>query len=203
MKKHAWYRLALSILLFFAVWWFWSSRFDELSYHTIAKSELVDMGDASTYASREKSIPFNSYVSVTGILGNKAATLRGLRAGSLRFGRYQVRHLLGSKIYIEYHEGTYHKKFQPFTRVDVQGRLVSFGPGSELQKVRDFFEKYHNVKIDNNAMLVVIDEKPRSEILYSLIFLITMIVLVISFYFSLRDILAKSKSLEGDDNKEI
>src|SRR5690606_4004391 len=131
-------------------------------------------------------VPANSFVSVSGILGNKAATLKGLRSGSFRFGRYQVRHLLGSKLYIEYNEASYHHLFRPFMRVNVQGRLVSFGPDSELVKVRQFFKDYYNMTIDDQAMLIVVDEKPRSELVYSIFAVISLIIIALSFYFSIR-----------------
>jgi hypothetical protein len=181
-----WYRLLLSILLLLAMLWLWGSRFDELAYHTWTKPNLVDIGDAVSFYEKRDSIPVNSYVEVSGILGNKAATLTGLRAGSFRFGRYQVRHLLGSKLYLEYDEAKYHAQFSPFTRVHVKGRLVSFGPHSELEKARAFFKDYYNQAVDEKAMLIVVDETPRSEIIYPFLFLISIILVLFSFYSSLR-----------------
>lgn len=181
-----WSRLVLSILLLIAIVTLWATRFDELMYHTVGSGELIDIGDATAFDGQRDQITPNSYVSVTGILGNKAATLSGLRAGSFRIGRYQVRHLLGSKLYIEYDEAKYHQRFSPFTRVVVQGRLIPFGPNSELEKVRQFFKDYYNQSIDNNAMLVVVDETPRGELKYPLLFAISLIMLFMSFYSSWR-----------------
>jgi hypothetical protein len=184
--KSRWYRLSLSFLLLVVISWLWSSRIDELVYHTFGKSELIALGDATLFSEIRKNIPVNSFVSVTGILGNKAASLTGLRAGSFRFGRYQVRHLLGSKLFIEYSESKYHKKFSPFTQVSVKGRLVAFGPGSELEKVRTFFKEYYHQPVDDNAMLIVVDEIPRSEFIYGLFFLLSIALLLLSFYFSIK-----------------
>lgn len=186
MSQSPWYRLGLSIVLCLSVLWLWYSRFDELAYHTWEKSELIELGDATNFAEQREKIPLNSYVSVSGILGNKAATLKGLRSGSFRFGRYQVRHLLGSKLYIEYPEAAYHDSFRPFMRVSVKGRLVSFGPDSELIKVRQFFKDYYNVKVDDTAMLIVVDEKPQSELVYAIFAVLSLCVVMLSFYFSLR-----------------
>jgi hypothetical protein len=186
VAKTRWYRLSLSLLLLIAVIWLWESRFNELVYHAWSSAELIDIGDALSFDKVQDEIPKNSYVEVTGILGNKAATLNGLRAGSFRFGRYQVRHLLGSKLYIEYDESKYHSKFSPFTRVAVKGRLTSFGPNSELKKVRTFFKDYYHQAIDDKAMLIVVDEQPRSEFIYGFLFFISIVILVTSFYFSLR-----------------
>lgn len=177
-----WYRLFLSILLLASIVWLWIGRFDELSYHTWGSTELVDIGDAVLFGKKDEPVPFNKYVAVTGILGNKAATLSGLRAGSFRFGRYQVRHLLGSKLYVEYNEAQYHNSFSPFTRIRVQGRLTRFGHGSELQKVRDFFKNYYNQEVDNNALLIVVDEEPRSQLLYVLLFILSLALLFVSFF---------------------
>lgn len=188
-----WYRLALSILLFGAILWLWIGRYDALSYHTWKDSKLIDIGDAVSFSQKEEKVPLNSYVSVTGVLGNKAATISGLRAGSFRFGRYQVRHLLGSKLYVEYNEAQYHDQFRPFTRINVSGRLTSFGPGSELEKVRTFFKDYYNQKIDDNAMLIVVDEEPRSQIVYILLFLLSIVLLLFSFFSTYRAFAAVSK----------
>lgn len=184
--KSRWSRLLLSLLLLIAIVSLWTTRFDELMYHTVGQSELIDIGDAISFDEQREQIGPNTYVSVTGILGNKAATLNGLRAGSFRFGRYQVRHLLGSKLYIEYDEAKYHQRFSPFTRIVVKGRLVPFGPNSELEKVRRFFKDYYNQSIDDHAMLVVVDEMPRGELKYPLLFAISLAVLLMSFYSSWR-----------------
>ncbi len=184
METSPYYRLFLSLVMLSVIGWLWSNRLDELAYHTWSKAELVELGDAKNFS--EQQVPANAYVSVSGVLGNKAATLKGLRAGSFRVGRYQVRHLLGSKLYIEYPEEKYHKNFSPFTRVHVKGRLVSFGSDSELDKVRAFFKDYYNTPVDDKAMLIVVDEEPRSEFIYVLIALISILLVLLSFYFSLR-----------------
>ena len=186
MDKTRWYRLILSGLLLVAMLSLWKTRYDELIYHTIGGSDLIDLGDAISFNAQAHDVPANSYVSVTGVLGNKAATLSGLRAGSFRVGRYQVRHLLGSKLYIEYNEAAYHHQFSPFTRVSISGRLVPFGPDSELEKVRVFFKDYYNQTIDDNAMLIVVDEKPRSELVYGFLFVTSLVLLLASFYSSWR-----------------
>lgn len=182
----AWYRLSLTLLLLIAIGWLWHNRFDELAYHTWSQSPLIELGDAVSFEKIREQIPTNSYVSVSGILGNKAASLSGLRAGSFRFGRYQVRHLLGSKLYIEYDEAKYHSRFSPFTRITIKGRLTPFGPGSELNKVRVFFKDYYNQVVDDKAMLIVVDEEPRSQFIYPLILAISIIIVLLSLYFSLR-----------------
>lgn len=186
MSTSPWYRLALSILLTAAVIWLWHSRLDELAYHTVEDPDLIELGDAKFFHEKQASIPRNSYVSVSGVLGNKAATLKGLRAGSFRFGRYQVRHLLGSKLYIEYDEEKYQSTFSPFSTVAVKGRLVSFGPDSALVQVRQFFKDYYNITVDDKAMLIVVDEEPRSEIIYLILALLSVVIIITSFYFSLR-----------------
>jgi hypothetical protein len=177
-----WYRLGLSCLLLIVVISLWVTRFDELIYHTLAPGELIDLGDAIAFNNAQNKINLNRHVKITGILGNKAATLSGLRAGSFRMGRYQVRHLLGSKLYVEYNEAKYHKDFNPFTQITVTGRLISFGPGSELQKVRDFFKEYHNQNIDDKAMLIVVDEKPKSEPVYIIFFIASLGLIAASFW---------------------
>lgn len=186
MSRTGWYRVALSGLLVVVIVWLWWTRVDELVYHTVGRGNLVELGDATSFSEQQGKIPENSYVSVTGILGNKAATLSGLRAGSFRMGRYQVRHLLGSKLYVEFDEAQYRSQFSPFTRITVSGRLTSFGPGSELEKVRKFFKDYYNQTVDDKAMLIVVDERPRSEPIYAIMFIVSLLVIVVSVYSSVR-----------------
>ncbi len=193
MLASPWVRFVLSVLLLIAMIWLWSGRFAELTYHTWQGQDLIEIGDATHFEEKRSQIPPNSYVSVTGILGNKAASISGLRAGSLRVGRYQVRHLLGSKLYLEYNESKYHSAFSPFSRVSVKGRLIPFGPGSELAKVREFFKTYYRQPIDDKAMLIVVDEAPRSEMIYALAFFVSILLVVYSFYSSIRA-LVRSKS---------
>lgn len=195
MSSYWWYRPFLSAALLVAMIWLWSTRYDELSYHTWQSSPLIDIGDALSFADKRDAIPANSYVSVNGILGNKAATLSGLRAGSFRLGRYQVRHLLGSKLYIEYNEAKYHKDFPPFSRVGVKGRLIPFGPNSELEKVRAFFKDYYHQAVDDNAMIIVVDEEPRSEPIYAILFLVSIVVLLLSFYQTTKEIMQRRREV--------
>lgn len=201
MSASPWYRLALSIVLLAVMIFAWFPRLDELAYHTWGSKELIDLGDATSFAAKADTINPNSYVSVSGILGNKAATLRGLRAGSLRFGRFQVRHLLGSRLYIEYPEEKYHPIFNPFTRVTVKGRLTSFGPNSEMEKVRVFFKEHYNMQIDDKAMLVVIDEEPKTEYRYLVLFLLSIAILLVSFYFSIRGFLGNKEHPPAEESK--
>ncbi len=182
MAKTRWFRLLLTCLLVIVVSWFWSTRFDELIYHTVGSTELIELGDAVNFGAKQNEVPLNSYVEVSGILGNKAATLRGLRAGSLRFGRYQVRHLLGSKLYVEFDEEALRDRFTPFTRINIKGRLTSFGPNSELEKVRAFFKDYYNQSVDDKAMLIVMDEAPRSGIVYPIMFAVSILVVIASIW---------------------
>jgi hypothetical protein len=185
MYSSPWYRLALSLVLISVLVWFWTTRFDELAYHTWGKTTLINLGDATSFVDQREHLKPNSYVKVSGVLGTQAATLKGLRAGTLRFGPYQVRHLLGSKLYLEYDQERYHSSFNPFTHVEVEGRLTSFGPGGELQKVRDFFAQHYHRTIDDNAMLVVVDEKPHSEWRYIILFLLSIALVILSLYYSI------------------
>jgi hypothetical protein len=180
------YRIALSIVLLCVVCGFWYTRFDELAYSMWQNPNVIELGDATSFL--EHSIKPNSYVKITGILGNQAATLKGLRTGSLRYGTFQVRHLLGSKLYIEYDQERYHQSFNPFTRVEISGRLVSFGPGSDLEKVRDFFARHYKRPIADNAMLVVVDEKPRSQWRYLLCFCLSIMLVTLSFYLAIMSL---------------
>ena len=199
MARSLWYRLALTSLLLIVVVWLWYTRIDALVYHTMGNTQLIEIGDAVTFAEKQQDIPPNSYVSATGILGNKAATLRGLRAGSFRFGRYQVRHLLGSKLYVEFDEEQYRNRFNPFTRITVQGRLIPFGPNSELEKVRAFFKQYYNQSIDDKAMLIVMDEAPRSQLVYPVMFIVSALVLGVSIVSSVRLLRRSHKQDDHDD----
>lgn len=189
-------KLLLSFLMIVAIVFFWYTRFDELIYHSFASKELIDLSNAQELNRETQEKYFNKFVSITGVLGNKAATLNGLRSGSLRYGRYQVRNLIGSKVFIEFDEEKYLPKFSQFTKVTVQGRFVPFGTAKELSSVREFYQKYHKMTIDKDAVIIIVDEFPKTQWRYLIAFILTLIIVSISFYTAYRSI--KNYSIVDD-----
>ena len=139
---------------------------DELLFH-FSGQPVLDLGDAIGVKDR---IPKESdrYVQIEGILGNKAATVSGLRPGSLRLGPVQVRQLLGAPIFVEFDQDKFIGKYQMFTQVAVSGRLQDFGPDSELGVAYDYFKERLKMKMPPNAKLLILDEKPGTMWRYPL-----------------------------------
>lgn len=181
-------RLLLSFLMLIAIVFFWYTRFDEFVYHTFSSKQIIDLGNAQDLNRENQKEYFNKFVNISGVLGNKAATLNGLRSGSLRYGRYQVRNLIGSKIFIEFDEEKFLSKFSQFSRITVQGRFIPFGSAPELSSVRDFYKKYHKMNIDKDAVIVVVDENPKTQWRYLIAFIITLIIISISLYTAYKSI---------------
>ena len=95
-------RVLLTLASLAALAWLLQPLVDEFRYH-FSDAELVDIGDA-TNIGPENVPPLGAYVKVTGVLGNKAASLSGVvRPGSLRgdpfkFARYWAQHYSWSSI---------------------------------------------------------------------------------------------------------
>jgi hypothetical protein len=151
---------------------------DEVAFH-FSGQERLNLGDAIGVMKR---LPKTSdaYVQVQGILGNKAATVSGLRPGSLRLGPVQVRQLLGASIFVEFDQDTYIGRYQMFTQVDVSGRLQDFGPNSELAVAYEYFKDRLKMRMPENAKLLIIDEKPGEMWRYPVATLICLLMLLYS-----------------------
>ena len=151
-------RLVVTLMVIGALAWLALPWKDELQFH-FSNQEVVDLGDAIGVMERLPDRP-NAYVRMQGILSNKAATVSGLRPGSLRMGPVQVRRLLGASIFVEFDQDTFLDRYQMFTQVDVQGRLQDFGPDSELAPAYHYFKERLNLKFPPNAKLLIVDERP-------------------------------------------
>lgn len=176
-------RIFLSTMLLIGVSWIFYDRIGELQYF-FAPSSLVQLGDVLSLPP-EKSLPINQYVELKGILGNRAAAIKGLRGGSFRVGTFQVRHLLGSPIFVEFDQSLA-SKMTAYTQVTLRGRLADFSPGGELGRVRKFFETRLKMEIPPNARLLIVDEKPMQEWRYPILFVLGFVLVLTSFYFTLR-----------------
>jgi hypothetical protein len=170
--------LVLTLMVGVAVVWLVVPWQDEVAFH-FSGQERQNLGDAIGVMKR---LPKTSdaYVQVQGILGNKAATVSGLRPGSLRLGPVQVRQLLGASIFVEFDQETYIGRYQMFTQVDVSGRLQDFGPDSELAVAYEYFKDRLKMRMPENAKLLILDEKPGEMWRYPVATLICLLMLLYS-----------------------
>ena len=151
-------RLLVTLMVIAALAWLAWPWQDELAFH-FSNKEPIDLGDAVGVMERLPKGP-NAYVRLQGILSNKAATVSGLRPGSLRMGPVQVRRLLGASIFVEFDQDTFLDRYQMFTQIDVQGRLQDFGPDSELAPAYYYFKERLKMKFPPNAKVLIVDERP-------------------------------------------
>jgi hypothetical protein len=182
------FRLLLSFLLLFGLSWLCSDRLDELRYFFIGQP-LVVLGNVLDL--KNDQLHDGQYVEVSGVLGNRAATITGIRSGSFRYGSFQIRHLLGSPIFVEFDQSRAAKEFDAYRQVTVKGRLTDFGPQSEMKCVREFFETRLKMQVPEGAKLLVIDEAPRQGWRYPVMFMLAIVLTLASFWFSLRGLWAK------------
>lgn len=166
---------------------------DELAFH-FSGQERVDLGDAIGVMKRLPETE-DAYVQVQGIMGNKAATVNGLRPGSLRLGPVQVRQLLGASIFVEFDQDTYIGRYQMFTQVDVSGRLQDFGPDSELAVAYEYFKDRLKMKMPANAKLLILDEKPGDMWRYPLATLICLLI----FLYSIIKLFRRTRANEDEE----
>ncbi len=178
------HRVVLSFLVALSLAWLLIDAVDELQYH-LSGQDITDLGGAVSVLSDED-LPLEKFVRVQGVLGNKAATISGLRPGSLRRGPVQVRHLLGTPIYVEFDQDAHLEEYGQFTEVMIEGRLADFGPKSELTSVRDYFWNRFRIEIPQNARLLIADERPGEMWRYPLSFAFCGILALMSFVFVLK-----------------
>lgn len=178
-------RVLLTCASVAALAWLLQPLVDEFRYH-FSQAELVDIGDA-TNIGPDNVPPLGAYVKVTGVLGNKAATLSGvLRPGSLRGGPVQVRQVLGSALFIEFDQETFLERYTTFTRVTVEGRVASLSPGGDLDRVRQYFETQLGLRLPAEARVIVVGEKPGDLWRYPIAFVIAGLLALSSVFFTVR-----------------
>jgi len=172
------HRVFLTSAVVFALGWLAVDWIDEVRYH-FGPVDVVDLGvvDLDPDAAPP---PAGTYVRVQGVLGNKAATLDGLRPGSLRWGPVQVRQLMGARLYVEFDQTALVDRYQPFTRVTVEGRVADFGPTSELRRVREYLEREQRIAIPKDARVVVVGEKPGAMWTYVIALVVACLVALFS-----------------------
>lgn len=178
-----WTRLAVSIASIGMLIWLGADGLDELAYH-FSGQQVEPLGDVTGKDGND--LVAGSYVELTGVLGNKAATVNGLRPGSFRRGPIQVRQLLGSPVFVEFDQDALYERYQPFTRVTVQGRLVEFGPGGDLEPVRDYFSRKFLMEMGPGTKLLVVDEKPGELWRYPIIMLLMLAMAAMSMFLVAR-----------------
>ena len=158
--------------------------------HSCAQLEIpIDVDDATLRREVREVLDAadneEAYVRVVGVVGNKAATVSGLRPGSFRRGPIQVRQLLGSSVFIEFDQNLHHARLSLYSRKTFEGRLVDFGPQSELSSVRDYFRRRFAMDVGDDARLLIIDEAPGEMWRYPLYFGLGLLLALSSLMFFL------------------
>jgi hypothetical protein len=173
------HRILLTVAVCFALGWVvWPTR-DELAYH-FSDQQPLQLGDVSALDQSE-ALPIDRYAVATGVLGNRAASISGaFRPGSYRRGPVQLRQLLGSHIYVEFDQDALVDEFRPFSRVTVAGRLVDFGPDSELSPVRKYFWERFGMALPDDARILIKDEKPGELLRYPVLAAVCLLLMLAS-----------------------
>lgn len=198
------HRVFLTFAVCFALGWVvWPTR-DELAYHFSGQQPL-QLGDVASLDPKEP-LPTDRYAIATGVLGNKAASISGaFRPGSYRRGPVQLRQLLGSHIFVEFDQEALVDNFRPFSRVTVEGRLVSFGPDSELAPVRKYFWERFGMTLPDDARILIKGEKPGDMWRYPALFGACLLLALASLGFllnSMRSQLVEHPPPEATDDDE-
>lgn len=176
-------RIVLAVAALIAVGWILIPTTDELRFHFSQQQKPLDVGDV-TGVDLSK-IADGTWVRASVILGNKAAEIPEWRTGSLRFGPIEVREVVGAPLYIEL-DRRRHDGLGAFSQADVEGRLVSFSPESELGVVRGYFERELRTPVSPKARALIIDEAPGQMSLYLGAWIAGTALVVLSFSSMLR-----------------
>jgi hypothetical protein len=165
---------------------------DEIAFH-FHDAVPVELGDADRVDAA--ALVDGSFVRVTGVLGNRAATLGGFRPGSLRKGPIQVRQLLGSPLYVEFDQERHEATYTLFSAHTFEGRVVPFD--GEMQPVRDYFRARLGEDVPATARLLIVDERPGGMGLYLVVLLLCCAAVVASCIALARS--ARARVLDDDD----
>ena len=149
-------RLVVTLALVAIVALILAPTFDELLF-SFQKAPATDVGDAMSLPSGSV-LPLGSHVRAHVVLGNRAAEIPLWRPGSLRTGPIEVRQTLGAPLFIEYGKAL-HPTWGPFVETDVDGRVVDFGPDSELKDARTLIE-HEGIEVPVDARVIIADEHP-------------------------------------------
>jgi len=171
-------RVVLAVASLLAAAWVLIPTVDELAFHFNRQAAPLDIGDARAEVLAK--VPDGTWVRADVVLGNKAAEIPAWRKGSLRFGPITVREVVGAPVVVEFNADA-HKELLPFSDVSIDGRLVSFGPDSELADVRSWFESRLDLRPAVTARAIVVDERPGQLGRYLITWIVAMAVVVFSF----------------------
>lgn len=172
------HRTFLFVASLFALAWLASDWVDELQYH-FSGAELVDLGEIMDLPDVE--LPLTGYAQISGVLGNKAATISGLmRPNSLRGGPVQIRQVIGAPLYIEFDQDKHLDDYAPFKTVTVKGRLTDFGPASELKPVHRYLRESLGVELTHKSRLLILDEVPGEMWRYPIALLLLLLLAGVS-----------------------
>lgn len=188
------FRIVLSCTLLFGACWLWSDRLDELAYF-FSRAPLIELGEGINVPAEQ--LKNNSFVAVEGVLGNRAVLVSGLFSGTFWLGGMEIRHMLGTPIFVAFDHSIYGEKWKAYTRVRIQGRLADFGPKSDLQRVRRFFSQRLNFDPPDNAKLLIANEAPFAQWRYPVLFVVSCIIVALSFWFSLRPAFRSQKAFKS------
>lgn len=156
MNSSAWFRITLTTLLCAAVAWYVSFSISDIKYHLFANKEINELGDVLNL---DIDSIDNEYVGISGVLGNRAATLHTMAATLGTKGPSQIRQMLGAHLFVMFDQEKYAGKYQAFGRVSVKGRLKDFGHRGRLAHIREFFRK-NGYEVPSNSKILVVGESP-------------------------------------------
>jgi hypothetical protein len=164
---------------------------DELAYHLSRQPSPVDLVDGSAAALAR--VGDGTWVRANVILGNKAAEIPEWRKGSLRMGPIEVREVVGAPLFVEFDPQRW-PDLDAFVQTDIEGRLVSFSPDSELSEVRSYFADRLRAAVPTDARAIVVGEKPGGLPVYLTAWIAGVALLVLSWSSVVRRLLARGRS---------
>jgi hypothetical protein len=189
------HRVLLTLAVVFALGWLAWPALDEVAYH-FSEPAALDLGDVTLLG--QQALPAERYVRVTGVLGNKAALVSGaFRPGSYRRGPVQLRQLLGSHIFAEFDQGELGERYTSFKRVTLEGRLVDFGPHSELAPARQYFLDRFGMVLPDDARVLIVGERPGQLWGYALLLALCALLSLVSVGFLVKSM--REQVVDDDD----
>ncbi len=185
-------RALLSLAVVVGTAWLLAPLRDEIAFH-FQPAVPTELGDADRVD--PAALQRDAFVRVSGVLGNRAATVGGFRPGSLRKGPIQVRQLLGAPIYVEFDQAAHEATYAMFSAHTFAGRLVPFD--DEMQPVKDFFKARRGEDVPSGAWLLIIDDRPGGMARYLVVLFLCCAAIAASFLLLWRS--ARARVLDDED----
>jgi hypothetical protein len=138
---------------------------DDVRYD-LSDQALRDLGRAEEADLDPAALPDDSYVQISGVIGNRGAVVKGGRVSSLIYPERWYRQLVGSPILIEIEVGddeARRERFGMFNDLTLRGRARRIHAHGDYQSVVAFYRQRYGYEIPPHGVVISVDRVPGQQ----------------------------------------